>query len=75
MNETRSGQTDRQLRFIEELLDENVLIAGDVAEIGTHTWAIHGVIPVGGDVIVAEFDTYSEARVVLDTISTNGQEQ
>ena len=75
MNETRSGQTDRQLRFIEELLNENVLIAGDVAEIGTHTWAIHGVIPVDGDVIVAEFDTYSEARVVLDTISTNGQEQ
>jgi len=75
MNETRSEQTDRQLRFIEELLDENVLIAGDVTEIGTHTWAIHGVIPVGGDVIVAEFDTYSEARVVLNRISTNGQEQ
>jgi hypothetical protein len=71
MKETRGQQPDRQLRFIQELLDENVYIAGDVAEVDTHTWAIHGVIPVGGDVIVAEFDTYDEARVVLDTISTN----
>jgi hypothetical protein len=72
MSETRGQQPDRQLRLIQELLDENVYIAGDVAEIDTHTWAIHGVIPVGGDVIVAEFDTYDEARVVLDTISTHG---
>jgi hypothetical protein len=42
----------------------------DNAQVGTHTWAIHGVIPVDGDVIMAEFDTYREARIVLDRLAT-----
>jgi hypothetical protein len=28
------------------------------------------MIPVDGDVIMAEFDTYDEARAALDSIST-----
>jgi hypothetical protein len=72
INDTQGEQPDRQLLFLQELVEENATVAADIAEIGTHTWAIHGVIPVDGDVIMAEFDSYSEARVVLDQLSTDG---
>jgi hypothetical protein len=70
MKDTRSHRSDNQLALLEELVKENVSIAGDIAEIGAGTWAIHGVIPVDGDVIIAEFETYEQARVVLNGIST-----
>jgi hypothetical protein len=60
---------DSRLRFLRELVDDNATIAGDVAEITDHVWAIHGVIPVDGDVILAEYETYDQARVDLDTLS------
>lgn len=68
-NNSHDTGTDRQLQFMQHLVEENVRIAGDAVEIGTGTWAIHGVIPVDGSVIVAEFDTYDEARTALDTIA------
>ena len=71
MNDTPGEQPDRQLLFLQEMIDENATIAGDVAEIDTHTWAIHGIIPLDGDVILAEFDTYEQARVVLDKLPTD----
>jgi hypothetical protein len=40
-------------------------IDGDVFEIDENTWAIHGVIAVDGDVILAEFDKPEEARAAL----------
>jgi hypothetical protein len=51
--------------FLELLISETSAIAGGVARITDDIWAIHGVIPVDGDVILAEFDTYDEARSVL----------
>ena len=59
----------RQLVFLEELVEEHATIAGDVVEIDTHTWAIHGSIAVDGDVIMAEFDTEEHARTVLGELS------
>ena len=59
----------RQLVFLEELVEEHATIAGDVIEIDTHTWAIHGSIAVDGDVIMAEFDTEEHARTVLGELS------
>jgi hypothetical protein len=70
MKDTRGHQSDSQRALLEELVNENVSIAGDIAEIGVNTWAIHGVIPVDGDVIIAEFDTYEQAKVVLNGIAT-----
>jgi hypothetical protein len=70
MKDTGSHQSDRRLTLLEELVDENVSIAGDIAEIGANTWAIHGVIPVDGDVIIAAFETYEQAQVVLNGIPT-----
>jgi len=68
MNETPGEQPDRQIQFLQEMVEEDAAIAGDITEVETHTWAIHGVIPVDGDVILAEFDTYEQARFVLDNL-------
>ena len=63
-----AGEPDRELVFLEELVEEHATIAGDVIEIDTHTWAIHGSIAVDGDVIMAEFDTEEHARHVLEEL-------
>lgn len=52
--------------LLQELIGAD--IAGDIAEIPGHSWVIHGVIPIDRDVIVAEFDTYEQARGVLDQL-------
>ena len=59
----------RELVFLEELVEEHATIAGDVVEIDTHTWAIHGSIAVDGDVIMAEFDSEEHAQTVLGELS------
>lgn len=68
MNSPPDKDPDRQLQFLLELLDENASIDGDVLEISNHTWAIHGEIPVDGEILMAEFDTYDDARNVLDQL-------
>ena len=67
MNNERE-QFDSQVRFIAELIDDNAIVAGDIVEIDSHTWAIHGSIPVDGDVIMAEFDRLDDARDALARI-------
>ena len=69
MNDQSGEQPDRQLLFLQALVAEHATIAGDVVEVGTHTWAIHGSIAVDGDVIMAEYDTHDQARFVLDKLS------
>ena len=68
MNESNDNEPDSQLRFLEELLEENTSIDGDVLEIGNDTWAIHGVLPYDGEVPIAVFHTYDEAKHVLDDV-------
>jgi hypothetical protein len=63
-----AAHPDGQLRFLRGLLEVNASIDGDVLEIGEDTWAIHGVIPVDGEVLMAEFHTYDEARRALDEV-------
>ena len=62
-------QPDRQLSFLRELVAEHATIAGDVFEVGTDTWAIHGSIPVDGDVLLAEYDTQDEAKQALGKLA------
>jgi hypothetical protein len=64
VDETQGERPDRQLLFLQELTNADV--ASDVVEIARGIWAIHGEIPVDRDVIMAEFDTYHQARIVLD---------
>jgi hypothetical protein len=61
---------DHQLEFLRALEANHATIAGDVLEIGSHAWAIHGSIPVDGEVIVAEFETSDQALAVLATLSS-----
>jgi hypothetical protein len=68
MNGTRDRDPDPQLQFLLELLDENASIDGDVLEISEDTWAIHGQIAVEGEILMAEFGTYEQARKVLDRV-------
>jgi hypothetical protein len=63
MSHTRK-HPDRQLVFLQELTNADV--AHNVLEIASGIWVLHGVIPVDRDVIMAEFDTYDQARIVLD---------
>jgi hypothetical protein len=40
----------------------------DIISIDEHTWAIHGNIPIDGEVIIAEFDRLEQAEEVLDSL-------
>ena len=66
-------QPDRQLLFLREQIDDDATIAGDITEVAGHIWAVHGAIPVDGEVIMAEFDTYDQAKVALDGVADAGQ--
>jgi hypothetical protein len=62
---------DPRLRLLEQLVDQRVPIAGDVLEVSVGVWAIHGSIPVDGEVILAEFGVLDEARSVLHQLGPN----
>jgi hypothetical protein len=66
-----TNEHDPQLVFLEELVEEHASIAGDVVEIDTHTWAIHGQIAIDGDVIMAEYESEEHARFVLDELAAD----
>ena len=57
MNDPRDNHLERQLRFLQALAEQNASIGGDVLEIHQDTWVIHGIIPVDGEVLMAEFET------------------
>ena len=48
---------------------EPAWIDDDVIEIDEHTWAIHGVVPVDGDVLLEEFATPEKAWAALDALN------
>jgi hypothetical protein len=62
---------DAQEAFLAELVAEDTEVAGDVAEIGAGLWAIHGHIPVDGEVILAEFGSFEQASAVIDRLLPN----
>ena len=39
-----------------------------MVQVGTNLWAIHGFIPVDGDVLMAEFDSYDQATNTLELL-------
>ena len=41
---------------VQQLIEQHARVSGDIVPIDGHTWAIHGLIAVDGDVIMAEFD-------------------
>ena len=56
---------DRPEMLIESILHHRPRLDQDLFQIDTQLWAIHGYIPVDGEVILAEFDQPETARAVL----------
>ena len=68
MNEQCDNHSDGQLRVLREFVEEGASIDGDVLEIATDTWVVHGVVGYDGEIPMAVFDTYNEAKHVLDQV-------
>jgi hypothetical protein len=66
--------TDAQVRLLKWLLDERARVSGEVLEVHRDIWAIHGSIPVEGDVIMAEFAVREDATAVLDALGPNPEQ-
>ena len=60
--------SDRQLEVLRELEHEDGWIDGDIIEVSEDKWVIHGVIPYEGEVELAVFETYEEAKLVLGEV-------
>jgi hypothetical protein len=73
--------TERPRSWIrpEPVLDEPLIqgswVDGDVFQVDDHTWAIHGVIPVDGEVILAEFDKPEDAQAVLESLAVTSRDE
>jgi hypothetical protein len=65
------------LQVLEALIEEHLPFDCDVIPIDSRTWAIHGSIPVDGEVILAEFHTKEDAYVALALLAAaeNRQER
>ncbi len=68
INDHLGEQPDPQLPFLKDLIDEHATIAGDIIEVSTGTWAIHGSIAVDGEVLMAEYDSLDQARIALGNL-------
>ena len=60
-----------QVEFMTELVHSHTELAGDILQIGAATWAIHGWIPIDGDVLVAEYDSLASAKAALAQVPLN----
>src|SRR5262245_30139790 len=63
-------ETTRQLQFLTELVNSHTEVAGDVLQIGT-AWAIHGLVPMDGHVLLAEYDSLESAQAALAQLPPN----
>ena len=68
-NDPHGGRPDTELQFLRALDEETASIAGDVLQVGSNVWAIHGSIPVDGEVLLAEFDSLDQATRLLGELS------
>jgi hypothetical protein len=56
---------ERPEMLIHSILDHHPRLDRDLFQMDEHMWAIHGYIPVDGEVILAEFDHRETATAVL----------
>lgn len=52
-------------RLIDSILPLHARLGHDLFQVEAQIWAIHGYIPVDGEVILAEFDHRETAKAVL----------
>lgn len=56
---------DRHEMLIDSILDQHPRLDQDLFQMDLQVWAVHGYIPVDGEVILAEFDHRETARAFL----------
>lgn len=56
---------ERSELLMDSILHQHPRLEQDVFQMDAHMWAIHGYIPVDGEVILAEFDQPETARDFL----------
>jgi len=64
----RSTLPARRDEIVDELVSEHARVSGDAFKIDSSHWGIHGLIPVDGDVILAKFDSRSEAQDAIQQL-------
>lgn len=69
MNDEGDERPSHRDVSVEEILELRARVSGDIFEVDPHTWAIHGFIPVDGEVILAEFDSPQTAQFILDQLA------
>jgi hypothetical protein len=68
---SQAFESTRQLEFLTELVNSHSGVAGDILQIGDATWAIHGLVPMDGHVLLAEFDSLESAQAALAQLPPN----
>jgi hypothetical protein len=68
---SQAFESTRQVEFLTELVNSHTEVAGDILQIGASTWAIYGSVPVDGDVLVAEYDSFESAEAALAQLPPN----
>jgi hypothetical protein len=76
--ETTNADAQHELRasdmqVVQALIDVQYPYDCDVIPINDNTWAIHGPIPVEGEMILAEFSTKEEAELALQLLAAAQQ--
>lgn len=60
---------ERPEMLIDSILPLHPRLGQDLFQMDAQLWAIHGYIPVDGEVILAEFDHRETARAVLSQLA------
>jgi hypothetical protein len=50
-------------------LEETAAVEGDVVQVSEEVWAVHGLWPYEGEVILAEYTSFATARMVIQAPS------
>ena len=67
-NATHETDADERIAFLRTLMQEDASVDLDILKYGNDAWAIHGVFPYDGEVPMAVFDSYDEAKRALDEV-------
>jgi hypothetical protein len=65
------GSEDRTAQLLAQLVDGGASIDGELFEVSDGSWAIHGNIPYGGEVILAEFESFELGTHALECTPPN----
>ncbi|HLT97972.1 MAG TPA: hypothetical protein VK070_14420 [Acidimicrobiia bacterium] len=68
---TKEPSHHSELQFLEQLVDQYAFVAGDVLAVDPVSWAIHGLVPRDGEILMARFDRPEDARDVLAGLKPN----